>query len=283
VEATPVAETWLNGSFPGGKVPSAEATPMTKRLLVMATIAPMYCFTKNVAGDLADVEMIVPPGVDPHGFAPSPDEVRKIMQADVVVENGFGFEPWMDALEAHGLRRGVRVIAARGTGPGIPGLSGDPNTPPAPPPDFSAGPPDPHVWLDPMMAITEAQNIRDALMAHDPAHADDYFADESRYEAALRDLDDEVGRMTVETQKRRLLCLDGTFSYFLDQYQFTAARDAKEADAILASKGADLGRLNGTGLPVVRADPMESGPASTDFYERATLANARALREGLSQ
>jgi hypothetical protein len=127
------------------------------------------------------------------------------------------------------------------------------------------------------------QNIRDALMAHDPAHADDYFANESRYEAALRDLDDEVGRMTVDIQKRRLLCPDGTFSYFLGQYQFTVARDAKEADAILAPKGVDAGRLNGKGLPVVRADPMECGPASTDFYEKATLANARALREGLTR
>ncbi len=69
--------------------------------------------------------------------------------------------------------------------------------------DFS-GPPDPHVWLDPVMAIKEVQNIRDALMARDPAHADDYLANENRYEAALRDLDDEVGRMTVDIPKRRL-------------------------------------------------------------------------------
>ncbi len=264
---------------PAAPTPPPTATP-PKKLLVMATIAPMYCFAKNVAGDLADVKMIVPEGVNGAAFKPSPADTAKILQADMVIENGFGFEPWMDQLEAHGLRPGVRMLAARGTGPGIPGLSGDPNTPPAPPPDFS-GPPDPHVWLDPIMAITEIQNIRDALMARDPAHADDYFANESRYEAALRDLDDAVGRMTVDIQKRRLLCPDGTFSYFLSRYEFTVAADAKQADAILAAQGADLGRLNGSGLPVVRADPMESGPASTDFYEKAALANARALREGL--
>ncbi len=271
----------------------------------MATIAPMYCFTKNVAGDLADVEMIVPPGEGGGaGFVPSNDGVRKIMGADVIVENGFGFEKWMDRLVEQGLRPGtMRVIAARGTGPGIPGLPGDPNTPPGPPPDFSApdasgpsaapggldltgprdasGPPDPHVWLDPVMAIKEVQNIRDALMARDPANADGYLANENRYEAALRDLDDEVGRLTVDIAKRRLLCADGTFSYFLSRYEFPVAKDAKEADAILAPAGAAPGRLNGTGLPVVRADPMESGPASADFYESATLANAQALREGL--
>ncbi len=278
---------------PAAASPAPESTP-AKKLLVMATIAPMYCFTKNVAGDLADVEMIVPEGVDGGGFKPSPEEVGKILQADVVVENGFGFEQWMDRLVEQGLKPGtLRVIAARGTGPGIPGLSGDPNTPPGPPPPDASGPsqvpglpamsgpPDPHVWLDPIMAIKEVQNIRDALMARDPANADQYLANENRYESALRDLDDEVGRMTVDIQKRRLLCPDGTFSYFLSRYEFTVAGSAKEADAILAPAGAGVGRLNGNGLPIVRADPMESGPASTDFYEKATLANAQALREGL--
>ncbi len=263
-----------------GASPAPAASPV-KKLLVMATIAPMYCFTKNVAGDLADVEMIVPAGGGGSGFVPSQDEVKRIMQADMVVENGFGLEGWMDRLEAKGLRAGVRVIAARGTGPGIPGLPGDPNTPPGGAPDFSSGPPDPHVWLDPMMAIKEVQNIRDALMARDPAHADEYLVNENRYESALRDLDDQVGRMTVDIQKRRLVCADGTFSYFLSRYEFTVAASAAEADAILAPVGADPAKLNGKGLPIVRADPMESGPASTDFYEKATLANVQALREGL--
>ena len=250
----------------------------------MATIAPMYCFTKNVAGDLADVEMIVPAGVQSRGFEPSAGELQRISQADVVVENGFGFEGWMDRLVARGLLKpgAVRVLAARGTGPGIPGLPGDPNTPPGE--DLNEpGPPDPHVWLDPVMAIKEVQNIRDALMARDPAHADDYLANENRYEAALRDLDDEAGRMTVEVSGRRLLCVDGAFSYFLKRYEFSVAKSAGDADGLLAPAGAPAGDLKAAGLRVVRFDPMESGPASADFYMRATLANARALREGLSR
>jgi zinc transport system substrate-binding protein len=269
--------------------PTPPAIP-PRRLLVLATIAPMYCFTKNVAGDLADVEMIVPAGVAGGSFAPSQEEVQKVMQADIVVENGFGFEGWMDRIEAQGLKPGAtRVIAARGTGPGIPGLPGDPDSPPAGAPDFS-GPPDPHVWLDPFMAIKEVQNIRDALMARDPANADQYLANENRYEGALRDLDDEVGRTTVDIPRRRLLCVDGTFTYFLSRYEFTvagvagadAAKDAgAKADGILAQTGVSAERLNGMGLPIVIADPMESGPASTDFYEKATRANVEALRKGL--
>lgn len=276
------------GTAAASPVPAATAPDATpaKKLLVMATIAPMYCFTKNVAGDLADVEMIVPPGAPGRGFQPSAEEAGKILQADVVIENGFGFEAWMDQIEARGLKPGaMRVIAARGTGPGIPGLPGDPNTPPGDAPPDLTGPPDPHVWLDPIMAIKEVQNIRDALMARDPAHADQYLANENAYEAALRDLDDEVGRMTVDITKRRLVCPDQTFSYFLSRYQFTVVdmADARKADAVLAPAGTSPGKLNGTDLPVVIADPMESGPASADMYEAVTRANAEALREGLAQ
>jgi len=272
---------------------SATVAPKPK-LHVLATIAPMYCFAKNVAGDLADVDMIMPAGVSPKGYAPTDEDVRKIMQADVIVENGFGFEDWMDRLEAKGLKQGaVRVIAARGTGPGIPGLPGDPNTPPAPAPDTSgssdgaapelSGPPDPHVWLDPMMAIHEVQNIRDALMKADPVNANDYLANENRYESALRDLDDEVGRLTVVITKRRLLCTDTTFTYFLSRYEFPVMKDADTAVAVLAPAGVDASAWKEKGMRVIVADPLESGPASTDFYETRTLANAKALAQGLMQ
>ena len=264
---------------------AASPTPSAKRLLVLATTAPMYCFTKNVAGDLADVEMIVPEGTNPRRFVPTDDDVQRIMAADMVVENGFGFEDWMDKLEAQGLTKGeVRVIAARGTGPGIPELPGDPNTPPAGPPDLEAsGPPDPHVWLDPMMAIKEVQNIRDALMARDPVRANGYLTNENRYEAVLRDLDDEVGRLTLDIAKRRLYCPDNTFTYFLSRYEFPMVPNLENASGVLIATGGDAERWKAQGMRVVTADPMESGPASADYYEKQMTANAEALREGLAQ
>jgi zinc transport system substrate-binding protein len=267
---------------------SPEPTPTPpKKLLVLATFAPMYCFTKNVAGDLADVEMIVPPDVRASAFKPSPEQVQRILQADVVIENGFGFEGWMDQIEARGLRPGEeRVLAARGTGPGIPGLPGDPDSPPSDAPFDPTQPPDPHVWLDPVMAIKEVQNIRDALMARDPAHADDYLANENHYEAALRDLDDQIGQMTVDIPKRRLDCEDRAFVYFLSRYQFTVVAvtgptmDVLGVDGLVAEAGAYSDEHNGLNSRII-LNPMESGPASTDFYEQATLANVDALRKGL--
>jgi len=266
-------------------VAAPAASPPPKKLLVLATTATMYCFTKNVAGGLADVEMIVPEGVNPRDFAPTDEQVQRILSADVVVENGFGFEPWMDKLEAKGLSKGeVRVIAAKGTGPGIPGLPGDPNTEPAGPPDFGAsGPPDAHVWLDPMMAIKEVQNIRDALMARDKPRADGYLANENAYEAALRDLDDSVGRITLNITKRRLYCPDKTFTYFLSRYEFPVVAKVDNASGVLISTGQDAQTWKAQGVPVVTADPLEIGSAATNYYETKMMANAMALQQGLMQ
>jgi zinc/manganese transport system substrate-binding protein len=144
------------------------------------------------------------------------------------------------------------------------------------------------------MAIKELQNIRDALMAHDPAHATDYFTNESRYETTLRDLDDEVGRTTVDIKNRRLVCITNAFSYFLSRYEFPVAAtvatpaaltaaNTGNADAVLLPSGPGQPILNTSLLPVVKADPMDTGSASADFYLQVTRANAEALREGLPQ
>jgi ABC-type Zn uptake system ZnuABC Zn-binding protein ZnuA len=267
-----VAGCWKQGVVAGPAAASPAPSAKPAKLLVVATIAPMFCFTKNVAADLADVEL-----------ASQPPSGQQFQRADVIVQNGFGFEKWLDQwVEQGGINPARRVLAARGTGPGVPGLPGDPDSPPADAPDLS-GPPDPHVWLDPVMAIKEVQNIRDALMARDPAHADQYSANEDAYEAKLRDLDDQVGRFTVDLQKRRLFCPDPAFNYFLSRYEFTIAQDAKNADAIVVKSGSDAAPWTGEGLPVITLDAMETGPASTDFYETATLVNTNALRAALTR
>jgi zinc transport system substrate-binding protein len=278
-DATPPALTIVASPTPVASPAPAQA----KRLSIIATMAPMYSFTKNVAGDLADVEMAVPDGTNARDFKPAPADVEKIRAASLVVENGFGFEGWMDHIVEQGLGPGEsRILAARGTGPGIPGLPGDPNTEPTAPTapgDFDSGPPDPHVWLDPMMAIKEVQNIRDALMARDPANSDAYLANENAYESTLRDLDDEVGRDTVELTKRNLFSPNPAFNYFLKRYEFTVADKPNGADAVVLAPGDDAAKWNGA--RIIRLDPMESGTADPDFYTKKTLDNAAALREAL--
>ena len=70
------------------------ASPPSAKPLVVATFYPLYEFSRRVAGDRADVVSLVPPGVEPHDWEPSPQNVVQVRKARLFVENGAGFEPW---------------------------------------------------------------------------------------------------------------------------------------------------------------------------------------------
>ena len=74
------------------------ASPPSAKPLVVATFYPLYEFSRRVAGDRADVVSLVPPGVEPHDWEPSPQNVVQVKKARLFVYNGAGFEPWVDKL-----------------------------------------------------------------------------------------------------------------------------------------------------------------------------------------
>ncbi|MGF9696354.1 MULTISPECIES: metal ABC transporter substrate-binding protein [Paenibacillus] len=79
---------------------SANAPAATeKKLDVQVSFYPMYEFTKNIAGDLADVHTLVPAGMEPHDWEPTPQDIASIEKADVLVYNGAGMESWIDQVK----------------------------------------------------------------------------------------------------------------------------------------------------------------------------------------
>jgi translation initiation factor RLI1 len=70
------------------------------RVMILTSFAPVHCFASNVAGDVADVSVLVPPNAGPHDYSFSPADIQKIAKADVLVINGAGLENW--------LQRGIR-------------------------------------------------------------------------------------------------------------------------------------------------------------------------------
>src|SRR5258708_38321763 len=67
-----------------------------RQIKVVTSFLPVWCFTVNVAGDLAEVENLLPPGTGPHDFQFSPREMRKLNAADLVIINGLQRESWHD-------------------------------------------------------------------------------------------------------------------------------------------------------------------------------------------
>lgn len=79
---------------------SNEAVAAKQPLRIQTSFYPMYEFTKQVAGDLATVELLVPGGVEPHDWEPSPRDIRKLTESDLLIVNGAGMESWLEQVEA---------------------------------------------------------------------------------------------------------------------------------------------------------------------------------------
>lgn len=107
------------GAKGGAGASGAEAespdSPSKGKLDIQVSFYPMYEFTKQVAGDAADVQMLVPGGVEPHDWEPTPRDIAKLEEADVFVYNGAGMEGWVEqVLSAVSSRKLVKIEASQG-------------------------------------------------------------------------------------------------------------------------------------------------------------------------
>jgi ABC-type Zn uptake system ZnuABC Zn-binding protein ZnuA len=196
--------------------PAAGGAGATKVLVAETFLADIV---QNVAGNRLKVDALIPLGVDPHGFEPTPRDVKKVADSSVLVVNGAGFEEFLDELleNAGGQRTTIEASA---------GLESR-----KPQEGEHAGEEehehehegDPHFWLDPVSVIKYVENIRDGLTAVDPAGAQLYAANAQTYIAKLRELDGWIKAQvqTVPAERRLLVTNHESFGYFADRYGFT--------------------------------------------------------------
>lgn len=187
-----------------------------RRLKVVTTIRPLYAFTAQVAGQAAEVENLLPPGVGPHDYSFTPTDAVRLHSADVLVVNGLGLETWMKGLLGAAGRQGLRTVD---TSQGVE---------PLPIPETGEhrggevhgheGRWDPHIWLDPLRAIRQVENIRDGLSAADPANASTYAENARRYIERLRALHEELKAATAGFKRRELMTFHAAFQYFARRY-----------------------------------------------------------------
>jgi ABC-type Zn uptake system ZnuABC Zn-binding protein ZnuA len=168
---------------------------------------------QNVAGDRARVDALIPVGMDPHGFQPTPADVRKVAESDLLIANGAGFEEFLGELleNAGGDRPVVEASAGLASRQPKPGE-----------PEGEHAEVDPHFWLDPVLVEKYVENIRDALSQVDPAGKDAYAANAAAYIARLQELDGWIKEQVRQTppERRLLVTNHESFGYFADRYGF---------------------------------------------------------------
>lgn len=184
------------------------------RPLVVATVYPLYEFARQVGGDRVEVVALVPPGVEPHDWEPSPRDVSRIQQARVFVYNGVGLEPWADRLRGDALRPDAVVVRAT---EGIPLASANAGN------DghghASGATADPHVWLDPVLAQAQVERIRAGLAAADPAGAAAYEVGARSYTEVLARLHAEFQQGLADCARRDLVVSHAAFGYLARRYR----------------------------------------------------------------
>jgi manganese/iron transport system substrate-binding protein len=177
------------------------------RFKVVTTFTVIADMVQNVAGDAALVESITKPGAEIHNYQPTPRDIIKAQDADLVVWNGLNLERWFERfferlrdVPAATLSDGVEPMPI-GEGP----YSGKPN---------------PHAWMSPSNALVYLQNIEKALATHDPANADIYARNAAAYADRIRALDASIrDRLAaVPDPDRWLVTSEGAFSYLARDY-----------------------------------------------------------------
>lgn len=191
------------------------ATAMA-RPTVVVSMHPHYDLLRQLAGEDAEVQRVLPPGASDHGFDPTPRDVLRLAGADLVVLNG-GMDQWLrDLAEAAGTRAPVVELVA------LPSLldalrSDFPELLPQDPQGAVLGF-NTHVWLDPLLMAAAVPDLAEALAAVDPASADRYRARADALVASLQALHQEIAAQLAPLAGAPLVPFHHAWPYFAARY-----------------------------------------------------------------
>lgn len=287
---------------PASQVQTATSTPtpQSPKTKIVTTFLPMYWFTKAVAGDAADVEILVPPGTEVHEYQAQPENIKAIATADILVKNGLGLEEFLAATVKNAQNAKLTQIDAS---KGIKALgeispvikAGKDNEH-----DHEDG--NPHVWLDPVLAKQQLTNIRDGLIAADPQNKAIYAQNAATYIQALENLNNEFQQTLQQTPNCTFITFHDAFPYLakrynlkqvavvelpedqlspknlqnvintVKKYKVKALFSEPEADnKLLKSLSQDLN------LTLQTLDSLEAGATDPQYYFQAMRANLQNL------
>ena len=187
---------------------NASEKSIQTKISVVASFFPIYEFVKAVGGNRIDLSVLIPIGTEPHNFDPTIQEIQKANSANLLVYNGASMEePWI-----HNLAPQDEVDTSKGVN-----LLANPSDP-----DIK-GPNDPHIWLDPVLAIKQVQNIRDGLDKVEPKNTAYFNQNAQNFIWQLNKLDMAFkGNLTSSNcAKRDFIPFHLAFGYFAPQYGLT--------------------------------------------------------------
>ncbi len=174
----------------------------SSKLQIISSFYTLHEFSQNVGQEKINVTLLVPDGVEPHDWGPTIKDVQRIQKSDLIIINGIGFENWVDNLDETDYQG---VIVDTSNGILDKNLSQEHTTE------------DPHIWLNPVYAKTQVQNIAIAFSNSDPGNEEYYQSNAAKYIEELELLDLKI-RNELSNCNHDFVAFHDAFSYFADEY-----------------------------------------------------------------
>jgi len=181
------------------------------RLPVVATFSILGDLVQQVGGDRVALTVLIGPGSDAHVYTPAPGDAKRVAGARLVIVNGLGFEGWLDRLIKASNTKAPVIVATRGIKPLRADSHGHSHGHSHGQDDF-----DPHAWQSIANVRVYVANIRDGLIAADPAGKETYARNAAAYLAQLDALEKDVRAAIAAIPKERRVVVTNhdAFAYF---------------------------------------------------------------------
>lgn len=242
---------------------------INSKLKVVSSFFPIDQFVGKVGGEAIERMVLIPKGVEPHDYEPTIKDIQRVDSADVLVYNGLGFENWIGKMS-----NPQKIDASKGLNASY--LDERNMT-------F-----DPHVWLDPLLAKKQVENIRDGLIMIDPNHKDIYVNNSNNFLNELDNLDKKIRTDLESCKKKDFITFHNSFSYFAKQYglnQHSISNTDPESEVTPARLTEIINTAKTLGLQVIYSEELVDPRQATVIAQEVSDGKVLVLSpiEGLSE
>lgn len=210
------------------------------KLQVYTSFYAMYDFTKMIAGDSADIHLMCPPGNEPHDYEPSAADMAKLADGDLFVYNGGGMEHWTEKISSV-----LNNVTAVCTSDGLIDVQAN----------------DPHIWLDPDIALVQMRKICDALTEADPVNKDTYEKNYKNCTAMTEELKTAYEQTLSGTRLKTIVVGHGAYGYLCKAYgieQISVEGTAGDSDPSPADMARVVEKAKELNIKYICSQEMES-------------------------
>ncbi|MDZ7961058.1 MAG: metal ABC transporter substrate-binding protein [Aulosira sp. DedQUE10] len=288
---------------PANQQAASQVSPPAEKTKVVTTFLAIYWFTKAVAGDAAEVEILVPPGTEVHEYQAKPKNVKAIATANVLVKNGLGLETFLEETVKNAQNpKLAQIDASKGIKP-LSAISPVVSTEKEEKDhDHEHTEGNPHIWLDPVLAKQQVTNIRDGLIAADPKNKATYETNAAAYIQKLDSLNSEFQQTLQKNPNCTFITFHDAYPYLAQRYNLKqiavveipedqlSPKDVQNAvnavkkykvKALFSEPGIDNKLLKSLSqdlkLNLQTLDSLENGETDPQYYFQAMKANLQNL------